>query len=236
MSDQIRFAPNVTQQLALADTSAMLEEHHGWDMWCYELTDGRMLVVSPEVASKINGLDLRPGEPFVIVKRWNGERRQKARWDVWRAGEAEQQRAVEEKSELEQQLRQSINQANARKREYAPGPPPVPLPMPVPAPASIQKPIPSPMPPEPLQPAATTPQAPAPASVRPIRHRSPDTRQLSLPWEERLRDESKVLTDVFAETLEYSSEKHGNTVKPEDIRSIVITAFISESQRGNRGG
>lgn len=217
MPDQIRFSPNIVQQLALADLSPMLEEHQGWDMWLYELTDGRTLAVSPEVAAKINGLDLRPGEPFHIVKRWNGERRQKARWDVWLSGETEKARAQAESSDLENQLRQSI-EIQASKRTM-----PTPLP---------QKPTPKPTPPLPDEP-TLPPAASQPAKVRTLKT---VPQQLSLPWEDSLKRHAKALTDVYAETLAYSSERHGNSVKADDIRSLVITAFISESQRGGRGG
>jgi len=51
-------------------------------------------------------------------------------------------------------------------------------------------------------------------------------------WSEFLLAETEALSDVYAAALAYSSERHGNAVKPEDIRTLVVTAFINLSQRG----
>ena len=207
----VHFAPNIQQQLALADVDAALEGHAWGDEWYYNLTDGRILSVSEEVCRKINMLDLAPGEPFVIVKRCGANSRRPVRWDVWRAGEAEQERAAEEAPDLEEQLRRSLDQQEARKPQ-----PPRQIPKPSP---------PAPAPSEPLPPAART-------NVQPIKPSG--ARQMHFTWEESVREQSRILTDVYAETLAYSSLKHGNSVKPEDVRSLVITSYISQSQKGKR--
>lgn len=206
MMEMVRLKPNVPQQLALAETDPQLDERDWGDFYIYHLTDGRFLSVNSEVAASINILDLDPGEPFCICKRWSGKRREKSYWDVWRAGEPERSRAKGE-SELESKLRQSIDLAKQR-GPVTPMPP---------------KPPTNPPDPSPLPPAARS-------NVRTLKQ--PDSRQMKLPWEESLQTESRILTDTFASTLAYSSAKHGNAVKPEDVRSLVITAYISKRGRG----
>jgi len=228
---RVSFAPNIQQQLALRDLDAILETHSWGDQWYYQLVDGRILYVSEAVARQINMLDLAPGEPFVIVKRCGADHHQPVRWDVWRAGEAEKERAAEEESELERDLRRSIETSESRQRERQERlkettPPPAPAPIP-------RKPTPPPLPPaNPLAPAA------APSNVRRFQKRTPDDRQLELPWAEDLARQSESLVDVYASTLRHAHEKHGQLVEREDVRSLVITSYISQQKKrnGGRGG
>jgi hypothetical protein len=48
----------------------------------------------------------------------------------------------------------------------------------------------------------------------------------------RLVAESKVLIDGFAEALNYASAKYGNAMRPEDIRSLVLSAYIQAGKGG----
>jgi len=52
-------------------------------------------------------------------------------------------------------------------------------------------------------------------------------------WQTVLLAQTNALTDVYAAALAYASEKHGNAVKPEDIRNMMTTAFISLSKKDN---
>ena len=49
-------------------------------------------------------------------------------------------------------------------------------------------------------------------------------------WAEHLLFTTNLLTDVYAAALAHSSTTHGNVVKPEDVRSILVTAFINISK------
>jgi len=118
--DRVRFAPNIQQQLALADTDGLLISNGYADKVVYLLTDGRELAVQPQVAASINMLGLDVGEPFVLVKRWDGRRGHTIRWDVWRAVEAERVRAKNEAPDLETQLAASIEEANRRNAPASP--------------------------------------------------------------------------------------------------------------------
>lgn len=54
-----------------------------------------------------------------------------------------------------------------------------------------------------------------------------------LDFEELLLLQTNAMTDAYARALKYAGEAHGNSVKPDDIRSFVVTAFIQLSPRGH---
>jgi hypothetical protein len=47
----------------------------------------------------------------------------------------------------------------------------------------------------------------------------------------RLVLETNALVDCYAAALKTASERHGNTVKPDDVRSLLVTAYINASKR-----
>lgn len=51
-------------------------------------------------------------------------------------------------------------------------------------------------------------------------------------WARILTTQTKHLADAYAEALAYAGEKHGNAIKPEDIRALLTTAFIALSKNG----
>ena len=52
-------------------------------------------------------------------------------------------------------------------------------------------------------------------------------------WAEALSAQTRHLLDVYAELVNYASAKHGNAVKPDDIRAMMTTVFINLSKGGN---
>ena len=52
-------------------------------------------------------------------------------------------------------------------------------------------------------------------------------------WAQTLAMQTRHLVDVYAGLVAYSSEKHGNLVKPEDVRALMTTAFINLSKGGS---
>jgi hypothetical protein len=74
----------------------------------YLLTDGRMMRLNTSVAASVNMLEITAGESFFVCKRWNGDRKQPPRWDVWLTPESEKARAAVEAPGIEQQLRESL--------------------------------------------------------------------------------------------------------------------------------
>jgi hypothetical protein len=52
-------------------------------------------------------------------------------------------------------------------------------------------------------------------------------------WAQTLATQTKHLVDAYADVMRYAGERHGNAVKPEDIRAMMTTVFISLSKGGN---
>ena len=50
-------------------------------------------------------------------------------------------------------------------------------------------------------------------------------------WAQTLVGQTKQLVDAYAECMLHAAQ-HGLTVKPEDVRTLLVTAFINLSQRG----
>jgi len=51
-------------------------------------------------------------------------------------------------------------------------------------------------------------------------------------WARALANQTRQLIDVYAEAVAYASQRHGNSVKPEDVRSMMTTLFINMSKSG----
>lgn len=68
--------------------------------------------------------------------------------------------------------------------------------------------------------------AAAPAAVRQV--------AMAQPWQTALLAQTTALTDVFAAALAHASEQHGNAVKADDIRSLMLSAFINMAKGGAR--
>jgi hypothetical protein len=51
------------------------------------------------------------------------------------------------------------------------------------------------------------------------------------PWAGALLQQVNQLVDTFAAALAHSSASHGNAVKPEDVRSILLSAYINASKQ-----
>jgi hypothetical protein len=53
-------------------------------------------------------------------------------------------------------------------------------------------------------------------------------------WARALSTQTRHVLDVYAELVAYASAKHGNAVRPDDIRTMMTTVFINLSK--NSGG
>lgn len=112
---RVTFAPNVPQILALRNTEGELGEYNEVT---YQLTDGRPLIVSHDVAVKINLLELEPLQTFQMCKRWSGERKDPIYWDIALTAATEREKAQQEAeqppSDIETKLAASIGQVRSR--------------------------------------------------------------------------------------------------------------------------
>jgi hypothetical protein len=215
----------------------------GDDRHMYSTTDGRVMYVSPLTSARIKALQLTQGEFFSICKRKDGRltefavsrepiaagparpataprqpapfktnlptrlyaaaptREHKPSTELETRLYAHPAVAHEPPSQLEQQLRASIDMVNSRKAgEQGDGTLAVMAPPPRPAAAAAEPRL-----------------APAVAE-----------------FSSRLVMETNALVDVYAAALKTASERHGNSVKPDDVRSFVVTAYINASKQGGR--
>jgi hypothetical protein len=102
----VRFEMNVPQELVLKLPEGVMKQGRFGYQVMYTLADDRLMYVPRFVASRISALEIQPGEPFTICKREikNGQRKS-IEWRVTR---------VELETQLERDLRKSVEMANAR--------------------------------------------------------------------------------------------------------------------------
>jgi hypothetical protein len=53
-------------------------------------------------------------------------------------------------------------------------------------------------------------------------------------WQASLLSQTNALTDVYAAALQHASAQHGNAIKADDIRSLMLSAFINLAKGGNQ--
>jgi hypothetical protein len=113
-------------EVALASAGTLVQGRYG-DRMKFNLTDGQVMYVPPIVASKIEAEGIRPGEPFELCKVQvkTGQRRS-IEWSVRRleperASSEERSDAVQEpETQLESDLRASIDLANSKNGKHSP--------------------------------------------------------------------------------------------------------------------
>jgi hypothetical protein len=81
--------------------------------------------------------------------------------------------------------------------------------------------------------------APAPALAMPATTATTSNGNHSKPaiatgWAQFLLEQTTTLTDVFAAAVRYAQENHADVVKPDDIRSILLSAYINASKAGGQ--
>lgn len=95
--NRFRFVPNVFQIVSLASQ----EEEYDPDaeQVSYQLADGRTLILPRAEATRLNLLELQPGETFGLCRRWQDEREISSTLDIWLTPATEQARAQSEQPE-----------------------------------------------------------------------------------------------------------------------------------------
>jgi hypothetical protein len=79
----VSFQSNVPVKVALACPDGVLKDGMYGPRVRYSLTDGRLMWLDPEVAARINTMEISPLQVFWIVKRKPAGRGQKTRWDIY---------------------------------------------------------------------------------------------------------------------------------------------------------
>jgi hypothetical protein len=244
MSDIIKFEFDRPVEVALRFNEPRVfpsQFDGGDDRHMFSTTDGRVMYVSPLTSARIKALRLAQGECFFICKRKNGRlteyevsRETSEPVDLPAPAPAPRppapfktklpERAYYKpelspaaEATLEQQLQASIDMVNRRKvGEQGDGT------LAVMAPTTN------------LSPKANLSSTAGNLSLdkRPSAERlAPAVAEFS----SRLVMETNALVDVYAAALKAASERHGNSVKPEDVRSLLVTAYINASKQGARG-
>ena len=241
----VKFAPNVPVEVALkfALPGKIISTHTG-ERVLYTLADGRVMFLDLGVAKKVEDLGVNVREKFFVCRPEAGKK--DAEWNVWREPETEQKAEVkvppvalapqpesspEEETPLEQKLRESIELVKQGKLgELGNGT------FAVPAGASAGTPA-------PVQSDAANGHQNGNNGNGSTNGKSgngngaPKHPEPSEPpvWAQSLLEQANALVDVYAAALSSASTKHGNQVKPEDVRSLLVTVFIQRSKVGSYG-
>ena len=223
MSQRLEFRAGVPVEVTLAAPGELVAGT--WkDVVVYQLQSGQTMYLESDVAASVNQMEIQPGEKFFVCKYFVDAEKKQPAWNVWLAPETEKARAAKEAPEIERQLRESIDQAQARRNGHsgkfgnsgrngnngaARG-------------AGVTS-------------IAAAPPARLSAAPDHTPEETPAAEQsamLHFPWCQFLLSQTEALADVYAALLAYSSRRHGNTVKPEDLRTLLVTAFINLRQNG----
>ena len=227
MADVIKFEFDHPVEVALRFTEPRVfpsQFDGGDDRHMFSTTDGRVMYVTPLTAARIAALHLAQGECFFICKRKNGRITEFAvsREPMEIAAAAPKPArppapfksnlpervyykpdlSPAAESTLEQQLRASIDMVNRRKVGEQGDGT-----LAVMAPPAPQ---------------------PRPAVQAPESRLAPAVAEFSA----RLVLETTALVDVYAAVLKTASERHGNAVKADDVRSLLVTAYINAAKGG----
>lgn len=214
--DIVEFDPNVPVQCALkyAGAGRIVSGRYG-ERVMYTLTDGRRMFLDLGPAQKINELNLNVRETFFVEKKWSGRKGDQIEWLAWLSPETERARAAAEmarmsaveraKVPVEKQLQASLDQRKVG--EQGDGTFAVEAVKPV---AGVSAPATS----------TATPNSRQQGTMGTVAHHA-------------LVDEANALVDAYAQVLERTLNTYQGRIKPEECRSLLLSAYI---QRGKNGG
>jgi len=206
---RVDFEPNTPQCVRLKYPVGKIVSGMYGEQIYYSLSDGRVMYLDLAVGQKVNELACKPGEPILIMKKWSGKRTDRPEWHVWKDDGSDPE-VVGKLAESMHLVRQVGPQRDGT--FVVPS-----------APAGAS--------------ARTTAAAPAPAAA-PCSDGQPPKNGTnsgnSSASGSPLLAEAKALVDIFAEAWMYASAKYEGRVKPDDVKSFVITAFIQHGKGGAR--
>lgn len=178
------------------------------------IVDGRFgqQVMYNLVDGRLMYLDLGVAQKLNLLEVQAGEtvnicKRGGGIWDVWLSPETETMRSARSAGSIEQRLRASIGEACETRYNT------LRVPTPISAGASAVTPAPV---------AATSPSQGSRTSS------TPNNQNLSNP----LLDEANALVDIFAAVLARALTKHEGRIKPDEVRSLLLSCYISRSKNG----
>ena len=204
--DYIRPQNNIPVRLVLASMGVIKDGMYG-PQKLFHLADGRSVYLDLDIAQRIENA-VTVGQEFWLCKRKPASTGQKARWDIY----LEDPTPRPGESGLERDLRLSIEEA-VRKHsktevlEFKPA-------------VDNRE--------EPNVEAPQPPANPVPVPTAEVVRKAPG-------WALSLVNHTNELVDAYAECLNHASH-HGVSVRSDDVRTLLITAFINLSQRNGRKG
>lgn len=229
MSEKISFQTNIPVELALQFLEGKpVDSQFGGVQHLFSTTANRVFFVSEIVgniiADQLKKLGVQKGEPIEICKAevTQGRGRKGIQWIVKRVGLVPGEQPdgtlvvpAVTASALERQIEQSI----AVVRNGMPG-------------ASVP-------PPAPVRAAASNSEQPIvngngskPNGNGSSQNGRPPEHSFHQNWAQVLLSQTSSLIDVYAAALAYAGTKHGSAVKPEDVKTLLTTAFINLSKQG----
>jgi len=233
MSEKIQFQTNLPVELALQYLEGKpVDSQFGGVQHLFSTTDNRVFFVSEMVgniiADQLKKLGVQKGEPIEICKAevTQGRGRKTIHWVVKKVASAVGEQpdgtfAVQAappaapESALERQLRQSIATARNGKPgtsalTRAPG---------TVAALSNEQPI-------------VNGNGSKPNGNGAAQNGRPTESNIHQGWAQILLGQTSILIDVYAAALNYAGAKHGEAVKPEDVKTLLTTAFINLAKQG----
>jgi hypothetical protein len=172
----------------------------------FSTTDGRVMYVSPLTSARIKALHLDQGECFWICKRKDGR---VTDYTVTRAAQPQQAPPAPVAAVKRSPVKSNLPERVYYRPDELPAEPPSELEAKLADSIALVE--------RRKQPAIAERLAPAIAE-----------------FSARLVLETNALVDSYAAALKTASERHGNAIKPEDVRSLLVTAYISASKQGGR--
>ncbi len=246
----VKFVPEVPVEVALkfALPGKIISTKAG-ERVLYTLADNRVMFLDLGVAKQVEELQVNVRERFFVCRPPAGKK--EAAWNVWLSTDtekahadanlkAQQELKAEEETPLEQKLRESIELVKQKGKwgEVGNGT------FVVPAGASASTPA-------PVQSDASNGHQRTNNGNGSTNgtngtngkngngngNGAPKHPESSEPpvWAQSLLEQANALVDVYAAALSSASMKHGNQVKPEDVRSLLVTVFIQRSKVGSYG-
>jgi hypothetical protein len=204
---KIKFQTNITVEMALKFAEGKLcDSQFGDPQYMFTTTDDRVFFVAEKVAQKIHGLRLQPQEPFEICKKEvdYGNGRKGIEWQVAKVGFAPGE-----------QPDGTFVVSTAQPGAGAGTPAPV---------ATAVK--------QPPYNNGNGTKLNGYANGNGNGHAPQPPQDIRVAWAQFLLTQTEDLIDVYATASKYASDRHGNSVKAEDVRSLLLSAFINISKNG----
>lgn len=204
----VRLLNNGPERLVLASTGVLKQGFYG-PRKLFQLADGRSIYLDLEVAQRLEQT-ASIGQEFWLCKRKPAGKGQKTRWDIYL--EDPTPRAGE--TELERDLRLSLHHSKQLNRNHSD--------------VELTEPERNPLE---LPNLDTPPSRPVPSTDV---VQSEAAKKVPS-WAVTLVNQTNELIDAYAECIGHAN-RYGVSVKPEDVRTLLVTTFINLCQRNVRKG